>query len=266
MDIDALTLAYFSPTRTTRRIVEAVALGLEAPRVRTLDLTPAEREPQSFARDPRGLTVIGAPVYAGRLPADMVARLRALGPGSGPAVVVVAYGNRAYEDALLELADLAREAGFTPVAAGAFIGEHSYSLDAAPIAPGRPDPADLAEARTFGGAVRGKLARAAALTDLAPVQVPGNFPYKEAGLSAGLAPAVDEARCALCGECVPLCPVGAIPAEDPLQTRADRCIRCCACVKFCPTGARTLDHPRITQFREFMARDHAAPKRPELFL
>ena len=40
-----------------------------------------------------------------------------------PAVLVVVYGNRAYDDALLELSDIATGAGFVPLAAGAFVGE-----------------------------------------------------------------------------------------------------------------------------------------------
>lgn len=51
MDIDALTLAYFSPTRTTRRIVEAVALGLGAARARTLDHPRIAQFREFMARD-----------------------------------------------------------------------------------------------------------------------------------------------------------------------------------------------------------------------
>ena len=49
------------------------------------------------------------------------------------------YGNRDYEDALVELYDLALSLGLTPFAAGAFIGEHSYSTPEMPVAEGRPD-------------------------------------------------------------------------------------------------------------------------------
>ena len=78
------------------------------------------------------MTILSAPVYAGRLPIEAVRRLRRIKAGEAPAVVVVVYGNRAYEDALLELQDLAGEQGFRPIAAGAFIGEHSYSTTGSP--------------------------------------------------------------------------------------------------------------------------------------
>jgi len=266
MDIDSITLAYFSPTRTTRRIAEGVAMGLRASEVQIIDLTPAEAARQTFPSNPRGLTVIGSPVYAGRIPADMLARFSNIKGGGGPAVVFVAYGNRAYEDALLELRDLALNAGFRPIAAGAFIGEHSYSQETMPIALGRPDRTDLEEAAAFGEKVREKLRRLSTLDSAPPIQVPGNFPYKELDLASGIAPATDAAKCCRCGDCVSFCPVGAISADDPSQVHPDKCIRCCACVKFCPTGAKAMDHPRINQFREYLTLNHKSPKKPETYL
>lgn len=49
-----------------------------------------------------------------------------------------------------ELCDLVSEQGFVPVAAGAFIGEHSFSRKGMPIAEGRPDESDLKQATEFG--------------------------------------------------------------------------------------------------------------------
>jgi len=64
-----------------------------------------------------------------------------------PAVVIAVYGNRAYEDALLEGADWLEKQGFQMAAAGALIGEHSFS---AALAAGRPDQDDLAQAARLG--------------------------------------------------------------------------------------------------------------------
>jgi len=266
MDIDALTLVYFSPTRTTRRIVEGVAAGLAGPEVQTIDLTPADAARTTFPVNPRGLTIIGGPVYAGRIPADMRARLGNLEGCGGPAVVIVTYGNRAYEDALLELRDIAMKAGFHPIAAGAFIGEHSYSQEATPIALGRPDRTDLEQAEAFGRIVRDKLRRISPLDAQHPIQVPGNFPYKELSLASGIAPTTDKSKCDRCETCISICPVGAISAEDPCQVDAGSCIRCCACVKSCPAGAKVMDHERINQFREYLTLNHTVPKKPEIFL
>jgi ferredoxin/flavodoxin len=266
MDIDSITLVYFSPTRTTRRIVEGVAVGLRAAKLQTIDLTPVQAARETIQANPRGLTVIGSPVYAGRIPADMRARFSNIKGGGGPAVVLVAYGNRAYEDALLELRDLALNAGFRPIAAGAFIGEHSYSHEATPIALGRPDLADLAAAAAFGEMVREKLKRIANLDSAPPVHVPGNFPYQALNLASGIAPTTDTAACSRCEECISVCPAGAIPADDPTLVDTERCIRCCACVKFCPSGAKALDHAKINQFREYLTLNHKDPKKPETYL
>ena len=254
------------PPGRTRRIVEGVAAGFGAQEAQTIDLTPAEAAHQTFAGNPRGLTVIGSPVYAGRIPADMLARFKNIEGCGGPAVVLVVYGNRAYEDALLELWDLARDAGFQPVAAGAFIGEHSYSKESTPIAQGRPDQADMAAAAAFGVKVREKLGGISTLASVPPIQVPGNFPYKESSLVSGIAPTTDAATCTRCGECISFCPVGAIPADDPSQVHPERCIRCCACVKFCPSGAKAMDHAKINQFREYLIQNHKDPKNPETYL
>ncbi|SHJ61949.1 hypothetical protein SAMN02745216_01985 [Desulfatibacillum alkenivorans DSM 16219] len=67
---------------------------------------------------------------------------------------MVTYGNREYQDALLELHDIAAEQGFIPVAGGAFVAEHSYSLPSRPIAHGRPDANDIAAAKDFGAQIK----------------------------------------------------------------------------------------------------------------
>ncbi len=120
MDIASAALIYFSPTRTTRKIIESIAQGVRIPRVEHVDLTPPEALTREYAGMHDELAIIGSPVYGGRLPTEMVSRFRRLKGNGTPAVIVAVYGNRAYEDALLELRNLALEAGFNPVAAGAF--------------------------------------------------------------------------------------------------------------------------------------------------
>ena len=157
MDIlNDITVICFSPTHTSRTIAEAVAAGMNAARIRTVDLT--------LDRSDSPITVgageLGAPVYAGRVAPEAVRRLRRIQVAAGasvPAVLTVTYGNRDYEDALVELYDLAVSIGLSPFAAGAFIGEHSYSTPEMPVAEGRPDTLDLADARIFGGECARKL-------------------------------------------------------------------------------------------------------------
>lgn len=266
MAINSARLIYFSPTGTTIKVMEGIAQGIGVVDVEHLDLTPPDAAVQRQAETGDGLAIIGAPVYAGRLPAEAVARLQRLKANGTPAVIVVVYGNRAYEDALMELRDLALEAGFKPLAAGAFIGEHSYSTAATPIAVGRPDTEDLREARKFGSMIGEKMGRLEAFGDIPLLQVPGNFPYRESGLFSSISPVTQEAACVKCKRCFPFCPTGAITAHGTVVTDPSICIRCCACVKSCSAGARVMDDPIIRQVAEQLSLNCRKRKEPEMYL
>ncbi len=265
MALNSAQLIYFSPTRTTKRILEAISQGLRAVETDHVDLTPPETETHGPQDSWSDLAVIGAPVYAGRLPAAMLPRFRRLQGNGAPAVIVVVYGNRAYEDALLELRDLALEGGFRPIAAGAFVGEHSFSTDATPIAVGRPDAEDVAKARSFGEMVRAKMAAIRNGERIGPLRVPGNFPYKELQMLSDIAPALHGAVCTGCRNCLPFCPTSALRADNPAITDKGLCIKCCACVKACPSGARTMDDARIREIAERLSANCRARKEPETY-
>ena len=147
-------------------------------------------------------------------------------------VCVVVYGNREYEDALLELRDIVKECGGIPIACAAFIGEHSFSSSDTPIAVARPDAADLNQAEMFGRKISETLQSISSVNHIADINVPGNYPYKdlEALLSVDFIDIND--KCLQCGVCAESCPVGAIDKE--------KCILCCACIKLCPENARTM--------------------------
>jgi ferredoxin len=266
MDLTSAVLIYFSPTRTTRTILEGIAQGMAGGRADHLDLTPPATCTETPATVEHGVALIGVPVYSGRIPLTAVERLRRLSGQNTPAVLVVVYGNRAYEDALLELRDLAVEVGFRPVAAGAFIGEHSFSSAATPIAPGRPDADDLQQARGFGEQVRQKLQKMPAADGLVPLLVPGNIPYKEPRVPSQISLGRDEALCVLCGTCVTVCPMAAITLAETVTTDSSRCIVCCACVKKCPKGARAVTDVRIRQIAERLHLTCGTRQRPETYL
>ena len=111
---------------------------------------------------------MAVPVYAGRVAPLALERLRRFRGNSSPAILLVVYGNRDYEDALVELRDVVMDLGFVPLAAGAFVGEHSYSRREMPIAEGRPDDADLAAACQFGEKALSKLVSAHDLQSVYP--------------------------------------------------------------------------------------------------
>lgn len=217
--------------------------------------------------------VFAVPVYGGRVAPAALERLREIRGEGTPAVVLAVYGNRAFGTAVAQLAAFVAERGFVPVAAGAFVGEHSYSTPGTPIAEGRPDAQDLAEAAAFGARIGQKLAHGETgpidaaklrephtplLSKLRFIRFVLGYRRRQKRNPIALLPAGDAARCTQCGRCVALCPTQAIARGDELHTDPARCIRCCACVKGCAFGARTFETP----FAAVLSRNFARRKPP----
>jgi ferredoxin len=259
-------LIYFSPTGTTRKVVEAIAQGLQFVSVDHVDLTLPEAGSLKLPAMRDEVAIIGAPVYSGRLPAEAVSRMQGLRGNSTPAVVVVVYGNRAYDDALLELRDLVLMAGFKPIGAAAFVGEHSYSTEDTPIAVGRPDEGDLRKAYDFGGLIDRKLRAMGTLEEIGTLFVPGNSPYRERRTLSNISPVTRETACTRCETCALVCPTGAVSVRETVVTDTGLCIRCCACVKTCPSGARVMEDSRIREVAEQLSVNCRERKEPEMYL
>ena len=118
-----ITTVYFSATYTTHRIVGHLAKRLSE-EVTECDIT--NNAPTGEIVIPKDeLLIVGIPVYAGRVPKMAVDRIRQFKGEGTPAIAVAVYGNRHYDDALLELSDLLSENGFQLISAGAFIAQHS---------------------------------------------------------------------------------------------------------------------------------------------
>lgn len=297
----------FSPTGTSRRCAEAIARAIARPtpsrpetaenhtdspwsggdtpvrsgpdtvEVRPIDLTHGA---EACAIPSDSLALFAMPVYGGHIPPIALQRMERLRGSNTPAVLLVVYGNRAFERAAAELADFVTARGFVPIAVGAFVSEHSYSTPQLPIAAGRPDERDLAEAGAFGAAIRRKLERtgerlpdavdAARLkgprTPLVPmlrfIRFVIGYRRRQKRSSRPILPLGDPARCVHCGRCAALCPTEAITRGEEQHTDPTRCIRCCACVKGCPVGARSFNTP----FARALARNFARRKPPVTLL
>jgi ferredoxin len=266
MTINKAISVYFSPTGTTRIIVEEIIHQLQVAVIEHIDLTTPTAKTTEFVINQDAFAVIGAPVYSGRIPSIAIRRLKKLKADKTPAVIVVVYGNRAYEDALLELSNLVKEVGFIPIAAAAFIGEHSYSTMAIPIAKGRPDPEDLIQARDFGAKVRIKIGEIKSLDTITTLPLPGNFPYQDIQVFPEVSPVTLDNLCDLCGACVTVCPTAAITINTTVLTDKTQCIRCCACVKSCPIEARVMEDARITKVAQWLSSNCQERKAPEFFI
>jgi ferredoxin len=266
MDIKTIKTVFFSPTETTARIVNGIALGIDPDNVSRVDLTPPDARHITVELMRDELTIVGTPVYAGRVPAEAVHRLQRIKGDNTPAVVLVVYGNREYEDALLELREIVSGLGLRPIAGAAFIGEHSYSSEAMPIAPGRPDIQDMEMAKRFGASIQKKISGLLTLDNLPALQVPGNHPYVEWDQPSAMAPVTVDSLCTLCAECAAACPVAAITVEESVWTSKEACIRCSACVKKCPSGARKWESAHIDKVRKWLSESCRQRKEPQIFL
>ena len=232
----------------------------------TIDLTlPAAEKIQPVQTGE--LVMFGVPVYEGRVSKTAAARIAQFRGSNTPCVAVVLYGNRDYEDALIELTDIALDQGFAPIAAGAFVGEHSFANEQRPMANGRPDDLDLEAARQFGSRIRAKMEELDSRDAL--ITPPGNRPYVEhdrRGMERKAASTIAR-DCTLCGECQALCPVGAIAIEeDQVKTDNLACILCNACVKNCPAGARLVDDPKIDKLLTWVFTHFQDRREPETFV
>lgn len=254
-----LRVVYFSPTHCTQKIISAVAGAMALPAETTDWTLPAGR--QSVPVFEEGDTLLlGFPVYEGRVPALLYPALQALEANGNPAVVVALFGNRDYEDALLEMSDILTGRGFAVSAAAAFVGEHSM---AATVGAGRPDAEDLALAEDFGR--KAALCVEQTLAGRPPaLSIDGERPYGERFYRGGIVPETGEG-CTRCMLCVQQCPAGAISAEDPAVTDKDACIACCVCVRGCPEKAKAFTHPFFGKMRAFLEENLTWRSEPTLF-
>ena len=261
--IQAMRLVYFSPSGTTKTIIQGIARGINLNTQQLIDITRPDVRKQLLQLSDNELLIVGVPVYMGRVPAVATEWLHTIKAINTPTVCVVVYGNRAYDNALLELKDILVRCGCKPIAGATYIGEHSFSSDEIPISEGRPDARDLRHAELFGIKINELLHSISSSTD---IDVPGDYPYR--GItqlwSVDFIKVGD--KCTQCGICSDTCPVEAIDRANSKLIDIEKCITCCTCIKTCPQNAKTMKSGMVRNAAMRLNELYQRRNEPEYFL
>ncbi len=244
---------YFSPTQGTKKVTDL--LVSEYGELEEIDLCRPIAEKRTFLKE--DVCFFGVPSYGGRVPQTAIERMRSFRGNGAKAILVVVYGNRDYDDTILELYDVLKEKGFYCAAAVAAIAEHSIMRQ---FATGRPDKEDREQLAFFAQEIRKKLKSSVE----SEITVPGKRPYKE--YKGSLLQPETNGPCNDCGICVRACPVCAISSGKPGGTDREECISCMRCIQICPSHARNLDETLLSSVAEKMFPLFQERKKNELFL
>jgi NAD-dependent dihydropyrimidine dehydrogenase PreA subunit len=264
---------YFSATGTTKKIITGIAENLSEnmtgeAEIKNIDFTLPEVRKQAVAFGKEDIVVAGVPVYAGRVPNVLLKYLKEIDGNGALAIAVVVYGNRNYDDALIELKEILEADGFRVVAGGAFIGEHSFSRT---LGQNRPDEQDMAAVVDFASRIYKKITAPGQNPTLA---VKGSRPYREYykpknknGHPVDIRKVSPKTNsdCIDCKLCANICPMGSIDSADVSKVTGI-CIKCCACIKNCPVGAKYFDDENYLWHKRELERAFTERREPEFFV
>lgn len=270
MNINTL---YFSATGTTEKIVSQIADSLKESMnlVRpfsAFSITNPEARNVSKSYSDDDIVIVGVPVYAGRVPNVLLSYLNSLEGNGAFAIAVVLYGNRNYDDALAELKNILCQRNFKVIGAGAFIGEHSFSVT---LAKSRPDSEDFMYAIDFAKKISSKISQ----SDMSEFfEVKGSYPpgpYYVPKDPEGNPVDIRRVKpktsssCINCKVCASSCPMGSISYGNPAEFTGI-CIKCGSCIKKCPVQAKYYDDTDYLRHKEELESDFSQRRLPEIFI
>ncbi len=276
MQIKRVLSVYFSATGTTKKVVSQIAENLAiylGVKCETFDFTLAKMRTIEIKIEKEDLVVFGTPVYAGRVPNVLLKYLSTIYGNGAVAVPIVVYGNRNYDDALIELRDILEKGDFKTIAAASFIGEHSFSKI---LAKGRPDKEDLNIALDFSEMLLTKINQIEDYKDIIdPINVNGSdYPYRGyyqprdrfGNLINILKVKPNTAdNCNDCKLCVKVCPMNSINYDD-VRSFNGICIKCGACLKICPKNAKYYDDKGYLYHKKELEEMYSKRLEPEIFI
>ena len=247
----------FSPTGGTQKVADIITEEWKKT-VTRIDLSDAGTNGSKINIDKEDIALVAVPSYGGRVPQFAAKRLGKIRGNQARCIIVCVYGNRAYEDTLIELQDIVANCGFHTAAAISAVAEHSIMHQ---YASGRPDKKDSAQLHEFAKTIFEKLANYK-LQETAPV-IPGNRPYKKTS-GAGLVPKSGK-KCTDCGLCAENCPAQAISRENLKTADPKKCISCMRCVVKCPQSARKVNGAMVSVAALAIKKACSERKENELF-
>jgi len=245
----------FSPTGGTARVADVLTKNW--PDVERIDLSKAETDFSQYRFSSEDMVLVAMPSFGGLAPQTAIDRLLRISGSGAKCAVAAVYGNRAYEDTLVQMQDAARQSGFRVIAGVSAVAEHSIIHQ---YAAGRPDQSDIAQLSSFAD----RITERASEEREADLVLPGNRPYKKAG-GVSLVPKCTSS-CVSCGLCAKACPVQAIDRNDPKMTDGKRCISCMRCVSVCPQKARKVSSAMTSMAAMAIKKACSQRKENELFL
>lgn len=241
---------YFSPTGGTKAVADIINKDLGDVPMQEIT-TPS----MDVVLDSDTLAFFCFPVYAGRIPKPMYDRMKQIKGNKTPCVQVAVYGNRAVEDALIEMQDLTNEYGFYTVGGCEIVAPHSIDPSFGAF---RPDADDRAKIHDF-------MLKLLAKEELTEVKMPGNPEYKNkkpVGLPLYPSPSKE---CIGCGICYKYCPAGAINAKR-MKTNKRKCISCMRCVSMCSTDSRNISAPMRLVAHTYLKKTCSERQEPKFYL
>lgn len=253
LPFEKVSKIYFSPSGTTKRIVDEVARNFNLDN-ENYDLLSFDDE-KSFDNE---LVIVGVPVFDGRIPEMAKNRLLQMKANGTKVIAIINYGNLGYGDALLELVDLLKENNFDVVGAAATVSRHSLFNE---IAPSRPDNLDMKMINEFSNKIIEKLESG----NSNEIFVAGQKPFMDY-VNHSFNVNCDYDLCVYCNDCVYTCPTDAIEEDNPTDTNSDLCNSCSLCIAICGENARSFDGMNYYDEKQVALDNDMSRKEVEFFM